>query len=167
MWVARSLRSHVAEAHVVVRLRRRIQAARIRFVASIRTKGTTPVVVVVVLSFALIVGLVVIELPSSGSSPRRPHETPSADVQPPPLGSRAAPKGATPPARHGAARARTRHRGRCVTPRAPRGLRLRSLLDPRPKRGFDVAGMTTLDYFSVGIDPNGTLDESGAGLERV
>ena len=46
MWVARSLRSHVAEAHVVVGLRRRIQAARIRFAASIRTKGTTPVVVV-------------------------------------------------------------------------------------------------------------------------
>ena len=29
--------------------------------------------------------------------------------------------------------------------------------------GFDIAGMTTLDYFSVGIDPDGTLDESGAG----
>ena len=29
--------------------------------------------------------------------------------------------------------------------------------------GFSVAGLTTLDYFSVGINPNGTLDESGAG----
>jgi hypothetical protein len=29
--------------------------------------------------------------------------------------------------------------------------------------GFDIAGVTTLAYFSVGIDPDGTLDESGAG----
>jgi spore germination protein YaaH len=29
--------------------------------------------------------------------------------------------------------------------------------------GFSVAGLTTLDYFSVGINSNGTLDESGAG----
>ncbi len=29
--------------------------------------------------------------------------------------------------------------------------------------GLSVAGLTTLDYFSVGINPNGTLDESGAG----
>jgi spore germination protein YaaH len=29
--------------------------------------------------------------------------------------------------------------------------------------GFSVAGLTTLDYFSVGINSNGTLDESGSG----
>ena len=163
MWVARSLRSHVAEAHVVVRLRRRIQAARIRFVASIRTKGTTPVVVVVVLSFALIVGLVVIELPSSGSSPRRPHETPSADVQPPPLGSRAAPKAPLlPPATVPPAPApATVASASPLVPHEVFGFVPYWTLDQ--SAGFDVAGMTTLDYFSVGIDPNGTLDESGAG----
>ena len=29
--------------------------------------------------------------------------------------------------------------------------------------GFDVNGLTTLAYFSVGVNGDGTLDESGAG----
>ena len=29
--------------------------------------------------------------------------------------------------------------------------------------GFDLAGLTTVAYFSIGINPNGTLDESGSG----
>jgi hypothetical protein len=29
--------------------------------------------------------------------------------------------------------------------------------------GFDVAGMTTIAYFSVGVNPDGSLDESGSG----
>jgi spore germination protein YaaH len=29
--------------------------------------------------------------------------------------------------------------------------------------GLDIAGVTTLAYFSIGINPNGTLDESGPG----
>ncbi|HEX3948040.1 MAG TPA: hypothetical protein VHW47_10055, partial [Acidimicrobiales bacterium] len=29
--------------------------------------------------------------------------------------------------------------------------------------GFDLSGLTTVAYFSVGIDPDGTLDQSGPG----
>ena len=29
--------------------------------------------------------------------------------------------------------------------------------------GFDVQGLTTLAYFSIGVNPDGTLDESGPG----
>jgi spore germination protein YaaH len=31
--------------------------------------------------------------------------------------------------------------------------------------GFDVTGMTTIAYFSIGVNPNGTLDESGSGWD--
>ncbi len=30
---------------------------------------------------------------------------------------------------------------------------------------FDLAGLSTVDYFSIGINPDGTLDESGAGWD--
>ncbi len=31
--------------------------------------------------------------------------------------------------------------------------------------GFDVTGLTTIAYFSIGVNPNGTLDESGSGWD--
>ena len=160
--VARPQRSHLAGAYVVVRLWRVIQAAPIRFARWIKA-GRSASVVVAVLTVALAVGLVVLELPSSGSSPARPLGIPATDTQPPPLGSRVAPRApllapaTVPPA-----------------PASPIVASAPPLLQHEvfgfipywtldQSAGFDIAGVTTLDYFSVGIDPDGTLDESGAG----
>jgi Glycosyl hydrolases family 18 len=33
--------------------------------------------------------------------------------------------------------------------------------------GFDLAGLTTVAYFSIGINPDGTLDESGPGWQGL
>ena len=142
------------------RLRRRI-GAWVRLAMSITTQRTSAVVVAV-LALALVVGLVILELPSSGSS-ARPREVPAANAQLPPYGSRTAPKAPLlPPATVPPAPA---------SPAVAGGSPLLShevfgfvpywTLDQ--SAGFDVAGLTTLDYFSIGINPNGTLDESGAG----
>ena len=147
--------------HALTRLCRRLQVARVRLAISIvRERITT--VVVSALAVALVVGLVVFELPSSGALARRPQIA-TANAQLPPFGSPTAPKTPLlPPASVGPVPAPSSVAGAPpLLPHEVFGFVPYWALGQSD--GFAIGGLTTLDYFSVGINPNGTLDESGAG----
>jgi len=119
----------------------------------------------------MIVGLVAIQHdPSSGLQPRRwptagrgGHHARDGlcgwrvkSVTPPTVNLPAAtsPPAPAPPSLAGAARcAATRSSG--LAPYWTLG----------QSSGYDLAGLTTLAYFSIGVNANGTLDESGSGWD--
>jgi spore germination protein YaaH len=114
-----------------------------------------------VLALALMAGLAIPQVPSSGAV-GRPITT-ASNVRPLFLEHQMAPKAPTLPAATvpPAAAPSSVATAAPVSPHEVFGFLPYWSLDQSAE--FSVAGLTTLDYFSVRIDPNGTLNESGAG----
>jgi spore germination protein YaaH len=136
-----------------------LRAARTRAAISLATERVTAVVSVLVVT--LVVGLAVPEVHSSGAVS---HPAPTVgNAQSPFLEHQMATKTPVLPA----ATVPPVAAPTSVTTAAP--LAAHEVFGFAPywsldhSAGFSVAGLTTLDYFSVGINANGTLDESGAG----
>ncbi len=123
--------------------------------------GRIAVAVVCVLALALALGFL---LPGHASSNApTPRSAPVANIQSPQLQSPVTPKApvlppaTVPPAAAPASVA-------TAPPLAPREVfGFAPYWSLGQSAGFNVAGLTTLAYFSVGINANGTLNESGAG----
>jgi spore germination protein YaaH len=141
----------------------RIDTPGVRWLISV-AKERTKAVLLSVLTLALVLGLVVLELPSSGAPERhveksseatathvRPLERPTAPKSP------VLPPATVPPAPTPAAVA-------AAPPLAPHEIFGFAPYWSLPQGdGLDIAGVTTLAYFSIGINANGTLNESGPG----
>jgi spore germination protein YaaH len=145
---------------VITPLIRRIQVTWTRLAISL-VAGCTTAIAMCVLGLVLVAGLAIPEVPSSGAVSRPTttagnaqlpfpeHEIPSKS---PVLPAATVPPEAAPTSVAAAAP---------LSPHEVFGFVPYWSLDQSP--AFSVAGLTTLDYFSVGINANGTLDESGAG----
>jgi hypothetical protein len=138
------------------------QAARDRLAVHLTT-GFTTVVGISLLVVALVAAVTVSEFPSSGAPA---HPSPTASAGNPQL-----------PFLEHQMQAKTPVLPAATVPpvAAPASVATAAPLSPHEVfgfvpywslgqgAGFSVAGLTTLDYFAVGLNANGSLDKSGAG----